>query len=273
MPWIAAARQSLAVTLALNSLLVILGFASSAHAATTVGITLTMPNNSLGLVGHWTFDGKDMISNVADTSGQGNTGYMVAAATSSQVTPGPIGQALKFNGSTQYVNISNVASLRPTGNFSISAWFKIGSTAAQRYVFDSYSQSPTNVAGIGLGLNVEGASARKIGVISGKNTGAGSVCTTDFCTAVSTTNVDDNRWHFAVGLWDSSLLKLYIDGVLQDTSSWASALVYAAGNQVRIGNLFQASNAAYFSGTIDDVHLYNRALSAAEVMQLYNLGH
>jgi hypothetical protein len=64
-----------------------------------------MPNNSIGMVGHWTFDGKDMIKNVADSSGQGNNGYLVAAATSSQQVAGVMGQALKFNGTTQYVNL------------------------------------------------------------------------------------------------------------------------------------------------------------------------
>ena len=49
------------------------GLAPLASAAVTQGTTLTMPGNSLGLVGHSTFDGKDMIGNVRDTSGQGGT--------------------------------------------------------------------------------------------------------------------------------------------------------------------------------------------------------
>jgi len=40
-------------------------------AAATQNTTLTMPNNSLGMVGHWTFDGKDMLKNVRDSSGKG----------------------------------------------------------------------------------------------------------------------------------------------------------------------------------------------------------
>ena len=62
-------------------------------------------NLANGLVGGWwTFDGKNMINNVADSSGNGNNGDMIGfTSTSSAVVPGKLGQALKFNGVNQYV--------------------------------------------------------------------------------------------------------------------------------------------------------------------------
>src|SRR3989344_3083358 len=58
---------------------------------------LTIPTNNLGLVGYWTFDGPKMTSNVADSSGLGNTGYL-KGQTSTTTVPGKLGQALSFDG-------------------------------------------------------------------------------------------------------------------------------------------------------------------------------
>ena len=83
-------------------------FIYSALGGTTVNVTLkTNPDLESGLVGHWTFDGKDMISNVADVSGQGNHGAL-QGQTSTTTAIGVIGQALDFDGSDDYVNVGTV---------------------------------------------------------------------------------------------------------------------------------------------------------------------
>ena len=79
----------LLILAALAILLVAGTYMPHAEAAVTTGPAFTMPYNSLGLVGWWTFD--NIVNNVPDSSGQGNTGYMVAAATSSQQVAGQIG--------------------------------------------------------------------------------------------------------------------------------------------------------------------------------------
>ena len=82
------------------------------------------PSLDVGLVGHWTFDGRDMTVNARDTSGQGNNGSL-SGFTSTTTIPGKIGQALNFDGTSQGVNLGNPASL-PDGNspFTFSAWIK-----------------------------------------------------------------------------------------------------------------------------------------------------
>ena len=68
---------------------------------------------SNGLVGHWTFDGGNMINNVTDSSGNGNNGILVSfPATSTVIVPGKVGQALTFN--NDYVSINDSSSLRPS---------------------------------------------------------------------------------------------------------------------------------------------------------------
>jgi len=76
-----------------------------------------------GLVGHWTFDGKDMNPNARDRSGQGNHGNLTGF-TSTTTAPGKIGQALDFDGNDNYVTMADSAVFDfGTGDFSISGWF------------------------------------------------------------------------------------------------------------------------------------------------------
>jgi len=93
--------------------------------ATHQAVTLNPPNLNPSLVGHWTFDGKDMISNVRDTSGGGKTANLVSF-TSTTTAPGVMGQALSFNGTNNYVaeptSISNIQ--------SVAFWAQTASTTA-----------------------------------------------------------------------------------------------------------------------------------------------
>ncbi|MDE2237220.1 MAG: hypothetical protein KGK30_04975, partial [Elusimicrobia bacterium] len=96
--------------------------------------TINMPTNFLfqntGLVGWWTFDGKDTnwatgVTN--DKSGGGNNGQLVSMSTTTSPVIGKVGQALKFNGAGQQVTINNNSSLNPS-SISISFWAKYPSS-------------------------------------------------------------------------------------------------------------------------------------------------
>ena len=74
-----------------------------------------------GLVGYWTFDGKDMLNGVAlDKSGNFATGTLVSIATSTFYAPGKIGQGLNFDGVDDYVNIGAPASLNLTSDYTLT---------------------------------------------------------------------------------------------------------------------------------------------------------
>ena len=83
--------------------------------------TINKPSNFLalntGLVGWWTFDGPKMLTNVADSSGQGNNGYL-QGQTSTTTVPGKLGQALSFDGSNDYVDRGT----GPTSVNTIAFW-------------------------------------------------------------------------------------------------------------------------------------------------------
>ncbi len=237
------------------------GFLSApqAMAAVTQGTTLTMPNNSLGLVGHWTFDGKDMLRNVADTSGQGNTGYMVAAATSSQVTPGPLGQALKFNGTSQYVVNTSPSGMPDIGGvMTLSLWVKYASTASRRIAL-ALPLGDGSGDGNSVDIELTFADSTKIGAIQW---GGGTI--------VSATAPAVNVWHLISYVQTGNGVNLYIDGALAATAG--NPTQSGAVGLIRIGSFNSSYPDPYWNGSIDDVRLYNRALSAAEIKQLYNQG-
>lgn len=100
--------------------------AATAPVTTKVGVTNTNVVKN-GLVGHWTFDGKNMTNATAtDMSGNGNHGTLTNMTTRSSATQGKIGQALKFDGVDDSVLIPTLQNL--TSSASLAAWVKIGST-------------------------------------------------------------------------------------------------------------------------------------------------
>jgi Concanavalin A-like lectin/glucanases superfamily len=87
----------------------------------TVGHSNVFLSN--GLVGYWTFDGGSIdwhTNTVADVSGQGNTGSLVGLSTTTSPTPGKIGQALMFNGSSNYVQTTGTGLNLPV--YTVSFW-------------------------------------------------------------------------------------------------------------------------------------------------------
>src|SRR3989338_6109318 len=105
---------------------------TAAHAA----VRLSMPPNYLttgsGLVGYWTFDGKDTnwgTNKTNDLSGQGNTGTLTNMSTTTSPVVGKLGQGLKFDGSDDYVNVADAVSWDfGTNSFTLSFWFRLNNS-------------------------------------------------------------------------------------------------------------------------------------------------
>src|SRR3990167_2487721 len=98
-------------------------------AANANASTINRPPNYIslksGLVGHWTFDGKDLNTGAAmDASGQGNHGALVNMSTSTSRVPGKFGQGLKFDGVDDKVNLTSTTGTANLNNYTISAWFR-----------------------------------------------------------------------------------------------------------------------------------------------------
>lgn len=227
-----------------------------------------------GLVGWWTMDGSTIGSTVQDSSGQGNNGYIGSGgpATSTMKIIGKLGQALLFNGSTSFVDISNSSSVADNlQNFSASAWFKIPRSFTGDVVIISKFDSGALLNGTGWALCVSGTASADCNLQTGNHVGAliqspGNA----YYFGYSTASVADNKWHHAVMVvTNGNTSTLYLDSQVQPFSSSGTLGSYSNSSNIRIGNDY---NSQLFPGLIDDARVYNRALTAAEVKQLYNQG-
>ena len=91
-------------------------------------------------------------------------------------------------------------------------------------------------------------------------------------TATSTTDINDNEWHHIVGSYDGTTMKIYIDGNLEDTNTDFSGNLPTNTENVKIGADYQSTLDNFFDGLIDETRIYNRALSADEIGELYRAG-
>lgn len=218
-----------------------------------------------GLVGHWTFDGVDFTSFIRDVSSNSNNAYVFGVSTSSVKTRGKFGQAVNFVESAYYLYAPDNASLNfgSSQDFSASLWIKA------RGIDGAY-------AGL-VGDKLSRATNRLGYLLSYENGGGVGVYISDGvdeASVFSTTLVSDGEWHHvAVTASRTGNATLYVDGVSEGTP--ASLAVVGSldepSSPVFIGDIgFQGQP---FDGVIDDVRIYNRALSAKEVRELSRLGN
>ena len=220
-----------------------------------IASTVNPSGLSAGLVGHWSFDGAHLTTTTAyDTSGQGNNGALV---NSPKPTAGVIGQALSFNGSNQYLSVSPYPSVYNA--FSVSTWVYPTSLSQGSYGGGTGGTLiDENQSGGGSGWDLGINSSEKVWYWP---FGGGD--------KVSTGTVPLNRWTYVTVTYDGSLLRMYFNGVLDSAQSASAAS--GSGPFFRIGA--ESWITGYWKGKLDDMRVYNRALSASEVRQLYVLGH
>src|SRR3990167_8810255 len=247
------------------ALFLFLVFSNSAEAAIVIQAPKYVGLNS-GLVGYWSFDGKDMAGVKAyDRSGQGNDGTLTNGPASAI---GRIGQGLSFDGSNDYVNTNYAPTISSGTSFSLSVWFKTTGTVLGDEIFSSLitGGSPHIILS-----TVNGACTPATAIIWDVKDDAG---TGVFTCASKTFN--DGLWHHAVGIIDraTQTSRLYVDNILQDSDSISTFGAFTlTGNPFFIGARDGGgSDSVHFPGSIDDVRVYNRALSADEIKRLYKIG-
>ena len=154
---------------------------------------------------------------------------------------GKIGTAAQFNGISSEVEVSsNVLNIN---TISISAWINLSTTSGFQQIVSNYSSLNT-----GWGLRV--------------NDGGYLAYTTGVGVIASSTALSANTWYHVALTIDSSgnSTKLYINGS-EDSSTTYTAATYGAGNtNFHIGSLGNV-NVQYFNGSIDQVRIFNKALS------------
>ncbi len=257
----------------------------NAGASTKVNVSLSPPqslgqtNLMTGLVGWWTFDGKDTnwatgVTN--DKSGNSNNGQLINMSTSTSVVRGKLGQGLKFDGisgasSGTYVNVGSPTTLTNLSALTVSVWAKTnGYGVSGQGVL--VSKKSWYGAGDGWLFSVN-SSYHDIDFFR-KYDGGTSLDV--LSTANTLTTSDFGKWiHWTVttdGTANASGVHIYKNGV--DVTG--TTVTNGVGNRysdaainLELGNVLYNQT---FNGVLDDIRVYNRVLSVTEIKQLYNMG-
>jgi glucose/arabinose dehydrogenase/PKD repeat protein len=199
-----------------------------------------------GLVGAYGFN-EGSGTTVTDSSGNGNYG---TATNTTWATAGKNGKALLFNGINALVTVPDSASLDLTTGMTLEAWVD-PSTLTSTWRTVVFKERP---GGMLYALYASNGSAnRPVGQVFLGNAERD---------APGTSSVSVNTWTHLAATYDGSALRLYVNGTLVTTLTVSGSLA-ATTNPLRIGG--NSIWGEYFNGLIDDVRIYNRALTAAEI--------
>jgi hypothetical protein len=194
------------------------------------------------LVGYWPFDSSSSLAQ--DSSGNGNT---LTLQSVSSISSGKRGGAAAFNGTSSYC-LANIATL-PVGNspYTIAAWIKPTATGDRGIVgWGNFGQTRKVIA------------LRLLGTNGFRHYWWGADLD-----ATAPVNYSDGQWHHAAAVYDGVTRAIFFDGALiaQDSPGANSA----GNSSFRIGS---TNSAEFFKGQLDDVAVWNHALSAVEITGL-----
>ena len=224
-------------------------------ALATLGLTTTTTAQSLpnyvpsnGLVGWWPFNG-----NANDESGNGNNGT-INGTTLTADRFGNTNKAYSFNGTSNFISVSNNNSLQTPNVISVNSWVQFSGQGSFRLISKGWSPN-------GIEVHTETSTNHKIrygGAFNG--TGYGPI---------SQTTLADSQWYMVTTIDNGNVKYIYINGTLEDT------LVHNYGSvPVSTIDLYFGKNSQnatdYLDGKLDDIGIWNRSLTQQEVTDLYN---
>jgi hypothetical protein len=210
-----------------------------------------------GIISFWPAEG-----NPQDLVG-GNGGVSLSGATFSA---GKVGQAFSFNGSGAHVRVKDASNLHVTTNFSLESWFfRQGTGPAIQSILDKWDAAPGfNQRSYGISLH------DNLATFGGSSDGVNADGVIQSTTAIPT-----NQWIHMVGTYDGATMKLYLNGVLNNSAGFIKGFFpgtndFAIGGEV--GGLSPGSAISTFQGLIDEPTIYSRALSSNEVLAIFTAG-
>jgi len=194
-----------------------------------------------GLLSYWTFDADDIAGQTAKDAWGDRDGTIIG---DTQVTPGIIGGALEFDGDGDYVEFDDAGLPEGDAPRTMSVWVKPEGAGVR-----SALEWGTSAGRQRCGILVLGGERIKFVSQNADLQSNGSVV--------------NGEWHYVTETYDGTTMRIYIDGVLDKEQALSIDTVLNVG---RIGaNIGSAGE--NFNGAIDEVSIYDRALSAEEVAQ------
>ncbi|MFM8471349.1 MAG: LamG-like jellyroll fold domain-containing protein [Limisphaerales bacterium] len=227
--------------------------------ALLLSLLATQTHNALGqstladgLVAYYPFNG-----NANDASGNGNNGTVFEAALSADRF-GLASRAYAFDGVNDQITVAHSASISPTNEVTVAAWIRPMANEDNKHCVSKGS----HVNYFSRSYSLQGPWA------DGKWRAALSTPTGEIVVA-SSSDAALGVWSHVLMSYDGAIVKLYVNGQLSGTQA-ATGLITQTSEPLLIGShKFYAASDYWFNGGIDDVRIYNRAFSAAEVALLH----
>ncbi|MEU4403034.1 LamG-like jellyroll fold domain-containing protein [Streptosporangium sp. NPDC023963] len=184
---------------------------------------------------------------IGDASGQGNTG---AATAVTWATAGKYGKALSFNGTSSWVTVPDASSLRLSTATTLSAWVRPTTVTNWRTIV-----LKEHLAGSGASYGLYASNG--IAPSGWFQTNAEDVTRVDGPSALPV-----NTWNHVAVTYDGTTARLHVNGT-QVSQTPVSGALHDDGGVLRIGG--NSVWGEYFTGTLDEVRIYNRAQSQTEI--------
>ncbi len=207
------------------------------------------PDITTGLKGYWALN-ETAGTTASDSSGNNNSGTLMNGPVWNSA--GRVNGALQFDGVNDYVSLGNPASLIPGNAITLAGWMNLSDLSATRFLVAKYAgPTPTFLRyerGVGIRCVLGGTGV----------TAAASIVT--------------GQWYHAACTYDGATVRVYVNGAEVATAAKTGPIADATGVDWAIGAGISANGTplAFMNGLIDEVRMYNRALTAADIGALNN---
>jgi Concanavalin A-like lectin/glucanases superfamily len=221
-----------------------------------------------GLIAYYNFNN----GSLKDSSGNNNH-IIFSNATKTTDRFGRANNAYLFDGSSSYMKVANSASLNPTTGITLMATIKIKGYYSDNCVGNQVFGKGWNdfingfyvmrfVSTVGCNNTVDTSKEVFYGAYGDLNSRAS--------VGDNSVYIQTNKWYNVVYVYGDGQCKIYIDGVLKNTVE-QSAVLTPNDQELYIGKHGDPLYPYWFNGVIDEIRIYNKALCAESVKQLYNL--
>lgn len=213
-------------------------------------------NSSDGLVAYYPFNG-----DAHDASGNGNHGDVQGAILTTGIKD-TLNSAYYFDGTGDYIDCGNGSSLQISGDITVCAWVKLQPTSHGQVIVNKYHLNSNK------GWLIEATSDGRV-CFDGRPGPGGEMSNSGF----SPQSIYDNTWHFLVGQRQNSTWKIYVDGNLSSQSEGSNGdFTNSINLMIGVQSDRPSDGAAFSNGVIDNVRIYNRALSDEEIRLIFDEG-
>lgn len=188
----------------------------------------------------------------SDLSGNGNTGTLTNGPTFSAGNLGSI----VFDGTNDYVDMGSSTYCNLI-NISVSVWVRV--TSASGYFLSRYFNT-TSYNGF---LMYYDAPSTKFGVDGRESSAA-------YLSRPTTNTYPLNNWYNVTWTKSANIWSIYVNGSLDVSSALGNGTTPFSNNIMWLGGLYQPPEVYYYSSNLSNVQIYNRVLTASEILQNYN---